>query len=44
MRELLGQGEPVLESGPAGMLHNGAFIAAFMGFLFAQVAKVFTHW
>ena len=25
-----------------GLMHNGTFIAAFLGFLFAQSAKVFT--
>ena len=29
--------------GVAGLLHNGAFVAAFLGFFFAQSAKVFTH-
>lgn len=31
-------------SGFMGMLHNGAFVAAFLGFFFAQSAKVFTHY
>lgn len=30
-------------SGFLGLLHNGAFVAAFLGFFFAQSAKVFTH-
>lgn len=31
-------------SGLVGLLHNGAFVAAFLGFFFAQSAKVFTHY
>ena len=27
-----------------GLFHNGAFVAAFLGFFFAQSAKVFTHY
>ncbi|KAI3435567.1 hypothetical protein D9Q98_001632 [Chlorella vulgaris] len=30
--------------GLVGLLHNGVFVAAFMGFFFAQSAKVFTHY
>lgn len=30
-------------TGIIGVLHNGAFVAAFLGFFFAQCAKVFTH-
>lgn len=31
-------------NGVTGIFHNGAFVAAFWGFLFAQVAKIFTHY
>jgi len=31
-------------NGITGIFHNGAFVAAFLGFLFAQVAKIFTHY
>lgn len=34
----------VARGGIVGMVHNGAFIAAFFGFLFAQSAKLFTHY
>jgi acid phosphatase family membrane protein YuiD len=30
--------------GLVGLFHNGAFVAAFLGFFFAQSAKVFTHY
>ena len=30
--------------GLIGLFHNGAFVAAFLGFFFAQSAKVFTHY
>lgn len=30
--------------GVSGIFHNGAFVASFLGFLFAQIAKVFTHY
>lgn len=33
-----------VKEGLSGLLINGAFWAAFFGFLTAQVAKVFTHW
>ena len=32
------------DTGIVGVLRNGAFVAAFLGFFFAQTAKVFTHW
>ena len=31
------------EEGLGSIFHNGAFVASFIGFLFAQVAKIFTH-
>ncbi|KAH7618904.1 hypothetical protein Ndes2526B_g05846 [Nannochloris sp. 'desiccata'] len=38
-----GDGDVIVRSGLFGVLHNGAFVAAFLGFFFAQIAKVFTH-
>jgi len=33
------------ENGGIGSIfHNGAFVASFLGFLFAQIAKIFTHY
>lgn len=43
MRQLLADAAPG-SSGLVGLFHNGAFVAAFLGFFFAQSAKVFTHY
>jgi acid phosphatase family membrane protein YuiD len=38
------QQDPHQSNGLGGVLSNGAFVASFLGFLFAQVAKIFTHY
>lgn len=43
MRQLLADAAPG-SGGLVGLFHNGAFVAAFLGFFFAQSAKVFTHY
>lgn len=42
MRTLLGA--VGTHGGLVGLFHNGAFVGAFLGFFFAQSAKVFTHY
>lgn len=44
MRQLPADAAGGSGSGLVGLLHNGAFVAAFLGFFFAQSAKVFTHY
>lgn len=43
MRQLLATAS-ASSGGLVGLFHNGAFVAAFLGFFFAQSAKVFTHY
>lgn len=42
--ETMDDTENTSSDGIGAIFHNGAFVASFLGFLFAQVAKVFTHY